>query len=136
MKKQYVFLSHDVDWGYKGPSKEHILERKDRFDKKLFETTPINKLYHNFSEFMEIEENFGVKSTFFFRTQYENSDYRDYEEVIKKITNKVKPSILKKIESLCIDCTIKNTVKEVIDTIISILILEPFDGRLLQKSSS
>lgn len=87
MKKQYVFLSHDVDWGYEGPSKEHILERKDRFDKKLFETTPINKLYHNFSEFMEIEEKFGVKSTFFFRTQYENSDYRDYEEVIKKITN-------------------------------------------------
>ena len=35
---------------------------------------------------MEIEEKFGVKSTFFFRTQYENSDYRDYEEDIKKIS--------------------------------------------------
>ena len=85
MKKQYIFLSHDVDWGYEGPSKEHILQRKDRFDKKLFETTPINQLYRNFSEFMEIEEKFGVKSTFFFRTQYENSDYRDYQDDIKKI---------------------------------------------------
>ena len=85
MKKQYIFLSHDVDWGFEGPSKEHILQRKDRFDKKLFETTPINQLYRNFSEFMEIEEKFGVKSTFFFRTQYENSDYRDYQDDIKKI---------------------------------------------------
>ena len=86
MKKQYIFLSHDVDWGYEGPSKEHILQRKDRFDKKLFETTPINKLYRNFSEFMEIEEKFGVKSTFFFRTQYENSNYRDYHDDIKEIS--------------------------------------------------
>ena len=57
MKKQHIFLSHDVDWSYDGPSKEHILQRKDRFDEKLFEITPINKLYRNFSEFMEIEEN-------------------------------------------------------------------------------
>lgn len=65
MKKQHIFLSHDVDWSYDGPSKEHILQRKDRFDKKLFKTTPINKLYRNFSEYMEIEERYGVKSTFF-----------------------------------------------------------------------
>ena len=77
MKKQYIFLSHDVDWSYEGPSKNHILERKDRFDQKLFTNSSINNnLYRNFSEFMEIEEKFGVKSTFFFRTQYENSDYR------------------------------------------------------------
>jgi peptidoglycan/xylan/chitin deacetylase (PgdA/CDA1 family) len=85
MKKQYIFLSHDVDWGYEGPSEEHILQRKDRFDEKLFKKTPINELYRNFSEFMEIEEKFGVKSTFFFRTQYENGDYRDYQDDIKKI---------------------------------------------------
>jgi hypothetical protein len=34
---------------------------------------------------MEIEEKFGIKSTFFFRTQYENSDYRDYQEENKKL---------------------------------------------------
>jgi hypothetical protein len=37
MKKQYIFLSHDVDWSFDGPPKEHILKRKDRFDKKLFQ---------------------------------------------------------------------------------------------------
>jgi peptidoglycan/xylan/chitin deacetylase (PgdA/CDA1 family) len=107
MKKQYIFLSHDVDWGYEGPSKEHILQRKDRFDKKLFEITPINKLYRNFSEFMEIEERFGVKSTFFFRTQYENSDYRDYHDDIKEISQNgweiglhTDPSSISKIEKI------------------------------------
>ena len=53
--------------------------------KNYLEKTPINELYRNFSEFMEIEEKFGVKSTFFFRTQYENGDYRDYQDDIKKI---------------------------------------------------
>ena len=87
MRKQHIFLSHDVDWSYDGPSKEHILQRKDRFDKKLFKTTPINKLYRNFSEYMEIEERYGVKSTFFFRTQYENGDYKDYHDDIKKLVS-------------------------------------------------
>ena len=36
---------------------------------------------------MEIEEKYGVKSTFFFRTKYENGDYKDYDEDIKKLIN-------------------------------------------------
>ena len=82
---QLVFLSHDVDWNFNGPSKDHILKIKNRFDEKLFQTTPINKLYHNFSEYMEIEEKYDTKSTFFFRTQYENGDYRDYRDDIKQL---------------------------------------------------
>jgi len=85
MEKQYIFLSHDVDWSFHGPSKEHILNRKDRFDVKLFDTTPIHKLYHNFLEYMDIEDKFDVKSTFFFRTQYENGDYTDYQNDINDL---------------------------------------------------
>ena len=44
MKKQHIFLSHDVDWSYNGPSRNHILQRKDRFDDELFANTPINDL--------------------------------------------------------------------------------------------
>ena len=85
MKKQYIFLSHDVDWRLEGPTKEHILKRKDRFDEKLFDKTSFDKLYRNFSEYMEIEEKFNVKSTFFFRTQYENGNYVDYKKDIKEL---------------------------------------------------
>ena len=85
MKKQHVFLSHDVDWSFNGPTKEHIFKRKDRFDQKLFDNTPYNKLYRNFSEYMEIEDTFHVKSTFFFRTQYENGNYEDYQKDIKDL---------------------------------------------------
>jgi peptidoglycan/xylan/chitin deacetylase (PgdA/CDA1 family) len=87
MKKQYIFLSHDVDWRLEGPTKEHILKRKERFDEKLFDKTSFNKLYRNFSEYMEIEEKFDVKSTFFFRTQYENGNYIDYKKDIKELVN-------------------------------------------------
>ncbi len=81
----FVFLSHDVDWNFYGPPKDHILKIKNRFDEKLFQTTPTNKLYRNFSEYMEIEEKYDAKSTFFFRTKYENGDYRDYQDDIKKL---------------------------------------------------
>jgi len=82
---QLVFLSHDVDWNFNGPPIDHVLKIKNRFDKKLFQTTPTNKLYRNFSEYMEIEEKFGTSSTFFFRTKYENGNYMDYGEDIKKL---------------------------------------------------
>ena len=82
---QLVFLSHDVDWNFNGPPIDHVLKIKNRFDEKLFQTTPIDKLYRNFSEYMEIEEKYETKSTFFFRTQYENGDYRDYYDDIKKL---------------------------------------------------
>ena len=82
---QYIFLSHDVDWRRKGPSVEHILERKDRFELELFEKTKPENLYRNIPEYMEIEEKFDVRSTFFFRTFYENGDVLDYEDDIKQL---------------------------------------------------
>ena len=83
---QYIFLSHDVDWRKQGPKLEHIFERKNRFDPKIFEKTPPEKMYYNFPEYMQIEENFGTKSTFFFRTMYENGNIYDYENEINSLS--------------------------------------------------
>ena len=82
---QYIFLSHDVDWRRQGPSIEHILSRKDRFDVELFEKTKPENLYRNIPEYMEIEERFGIRSTFFFRTIYENGSINEYEDDIKQL---------------------------------------------------
>jgi len=82
---QYVFLSHDVDWRIQGPPTEHILQRKDRFDLKIFEKTKPEELYRNIPEYMEIEEKYDIRSTFFFRTIYENGNVIDYEDDIKQL---------------------------------------------------
>ncbi len=82
---QYIFLSHDVDWRRNGPSVEHILKRKERFERELFEKTKPENLYRNIPEYMEIEEKFDVRSTFFFRTFYENGNVLDYEDDIKQL---------------------------------------------------
>ena len=79
---QYIFLSHDVDWRRQGPPVEHILERKDRFDSEIFANTKPENLYRNIPEYMELEEKFGIRSTFFFRTLYENGNVDDYEDDI------------------------------------------------------
>ena len=82
---QYIFLSHDVDWRRQGPPLEHILSRKERFEPELFQKTKPEDLYHNIPDYMEIEEKFGIRSTFFFRTFYENGDVLDYEDDIKQL---------------------------------------------------
>ena len=82
---QYIFLSHDVDWRRHGPPIDHILERKDRFDKDIFDKTKPEDLYRNIPEYMEIEERFGIRSTFFFRTIYENGSIHEYEDDIKQM---------------------------------------------------
>ncbi len=82
---QYIFLSHDVDWRKQGPSLEHILSRKDRFEPELFEKTKPEDLYRNIPEYIEMEEKFDIRSTFFFRTFYENGDVLDYEDDIKQL---------------------------------------------------
>jgi len=85
---QYVFLSHDVDWRKQGATVEHIYARKDRFDETTLKNSRIKNPYYNIPEYIEIEEKFNVKSTFFFRTIYENGDYRDYhDEIISLLKN-------------------------------------------------
>ncbi|MDA0756947.1 MAG: hypothetical protein O2864_06555 [Crenarchaeota archaeon] len=79
---QYIFLSHDVDWRRQGPNLEHIQARKDRFDSEIFNKIKPEELYRNIPEYMELEEKFGIRSTFFFRTLYENGNVDDYENDI------------------------------------------------------
>ena len=79
---QYIFLSHDVDWRRQGPPVEHVLERRDRFDSEIFANTKPENLYRNIPEYMELEEKFGIRSTFFFRTLYEDGNVNDYEDDI------------------------------------------------------
>ena len=82
---QYIFLSHDVDWRRQGPPIEHVLARKDRFDPQIFENTKPENLYRNIPEYMELEEKFGIRSTFFFRTLYEDGNVDDYEDDIQTL---------------------------------------------------
>tara|TARA_Y100000590_G_scaffold24490_1_gene27818 strand:- start:8750 stop:9520 length:771 start_codon:yes stop_codon:yes gene_type:complete len=84
---QYIFLSHDVDWRRQGPPIEHVLARKDRFDPEVFDKTKPEELYRNFAEYMEIEEKLGIRSTFFFKTLYENGTVDDYENDIQTLQN-------------------------------------------------
>ena len=77
---QYVFLGHDVDWRKQGASLEHIMARKERFEPSVLEECNKKNPYYNIPDYMEIEEKFGVKSTFFFRTKYEDGDFADYED--------------------------------------------------------
>ncbi len=46
-------------------------------------------MYYNFPEYMQIEENFGTKSTFFFRTMYENGNIYDYENEINSLSKEM-----------------------------------------------
>ncbi len=82
---QFVFLSHDVDWRRQGAPLEHIIARKDRFEKEILENVKNKNPYYNIPNYIELEERFSVKSTFFFRTIYENGDFRDYRDDIKSL---------------------------------------------------
>ncbi len=80
---QYIFLSHDVDWSSSGPSREHIMARQDRFDELTLRNIDNHNPYDNIQEYITIEERFGLRSTFFFRTIYEGGEFTEYENVIR-----------------------------------------------------
>ncbi|MGI0081709.1 MAG: hypothetical protein ACREAF_02000 [Nitrosopumilaceae archaeon] len=67
---------------------EHIIARKDRFEKEVLDNAKINNPYYNIPNYVELEERFGIKSTFFFRTIYEDGDFRDYVDDIKLLIKK------------------------------------------------
>ncbi len=78
-------MSHDVDWRRQGAPIDHIIARKDRFDSEIVQNAQVKNPYYNIPNYMYLEEKYNIRSTFFFRTIYENGDYRDYEEDIKAL---------------------------------------------------
>lgn len=80
-----MFLSHDVDWRRQGASYDHIIERSERFEPDILKTMKDENLYYNIPKYMAIEEKYGIRSTYFFRTIYENGLLIDYEDDIKQL---------------------------------------------------
>lgn len=83
-----VIVTHDVDWPRKGPGISHIISRRARFDPKIISkviTEGFNP-YYGVPTIAEIEEQFGVKSTFFFRPTYDDESRVDeYEDTIRAL---------------------------------------------------
>jgi len=65
---------------------EHIYARQDRFDEEILKNAHKNNPYYNLPDYMDIEDKFGVKSTFFFRTEYENGILQDYEDDLRTLS--------------------------------------------------
>lgn len=82
-----ILLTHDIDYSITGPTREHILAREKRFDDHAFAMWKYYKtsLYYNVHELIKIEREAEVKSTFFFRTEYETGKKGEYARDIKLI---------------------------------------------------
>jgi len=86
----YVFLSHDVDWSRRGPGVGHVLARCDRFEGWVVERVLREGFnpYFNVPDVMDVEEGFGVRSTFFFRPVYDDGlDVSCYGDVIRDLVS-------------------------------------------------
>ena len=69
-----LIITHDVDWPINGPGKAHVLGRKDRFSLEIIkkiENEDFNP-YFGIPRISEIEEKYGIRSTFFFRPKYDD----------------------------------------------------------------
>ncbi|MHA1838896.1 MAG: hypothetical protein ACTSYO_02905, partial [Candidatus Ranarchaeia archaeon] len=84
----YVFLSHDVDWPIQGAPRDHILLRRHRFSSDTIGRLNERNPYFNIPEYMDIEEELGVRSTWFFRVHYPSGNYYDYSGIIKTLVKK------------------------------------------------
>lgn len=84
----HIFISHDVDWPRSGPGIEHILARSDRFDEATLQRVRNEHFnpYHGIPFVLDIEKEFQLRSTFFFRPTYDDSQRVDvYEDEIKDL---------------------------------------------------
>jgi len=85
-----VFLSHDVDWSRRGPGVDHVLARRDRFDEEILRRALEEGFnpYFGIPDVMEVEERLGLRSTFFFRSVYDDGlEVSCYEDVIRDLVS-------------------------------------------------
>jgi peptidoglycan/xylan/chitin deacetylase (PgdA/CDA1 family) len=83
-----VIVTHDVDWPRKGPGLSHILARQTRFDPEIIRKVTDEGFnpYYGVPVVKEIEERFNIRSTFFFRPEYDDgSSVQQYEDTIKEL---------------------------------------------------
>ncbi|HSV49607.1 MAG TPA: hypothetical protein VLH35_04760 [Candidatus Acidoferrales bacterium] len=83
-----LLLTHDVDWPFKGPGKAHVLARQDRFSPEIIQKVQTEDFnpYFGVPKVREIEEKFGIKSTFFFRPLYDDcSPIAEYSETLRDL---------------------------------------------------
>ena len=85
-----LVVTHDVDWPKHGPGTLHILARQERFSPEVIHKV-VNEgfnPYFGIPNIIEIEEKFGVRSTFFFRPKYDdNTEVNNYEKTIKSLSS-------------------------------------------------
>jgi hypothetical protein len=69
-----LIITHDVDWSIQGPGKAHVLARKDRFSPEIIKKVGNEDFnpYFGIPKVIEIEEKYGIRSTFFFRPKYDD----------------------------------------------------------------
>lgn len=83
-----LVMTHDVDWSRKGPATEHVLTRLNRFsieDRYRFFTLREN-IYDGIATIMDYEQRQGIKSTFFFRTLYDDYTTAElYSDIISEL---------------------------------------------------
>jgi peptidoglycan/xylan/chitin deacetylase (PgdA/CDA1 family) len=83
-----VIVTHDVDWPRNGPGPSHILARRTRFDPDIIRKVTDEGFnpYYGVPLVKEIEERLNIRSTFFFRPEYDDgSSVQQYDNMIKEL---------------------------------------------------
>lgn len=62
------------------------MARSERFEPHVLKKMKDENLYYNVPKYMDIEEKYGIRSTYFFRTIYENGSLIDYEDDVKQLS--------------------------------------------------
>lgn len=87
-KMRALVVTHDVDWPRNGPGLSHVLARRDRFDVNVIRKATEEGFnpYYGIPIVTEIEEQLHIRSTFFFRPNYDDGSTVDgYTDTIKNL---------------------------------------------------